>query len=591
MARWALSNAQQDEEESSSSSEEEESEDEEEANAHTNAEVEDQEAEQPGPSGADAETDAPAAKGKIKMSLSKTGQTCHVCGKKGHNAGFIGSVYMDCPNRPCFLCKIPGHTTNSCPYRFAPDQAAPPSNAVGMLASVRGREQTGRVEPVVQWQRDWQVDAAVLRLHSRRCTCLEFHPTQDKLVLSGDKKGQVAIWDWSKVYERHVYKPHKALTNNIRFLPGGDGMSCCTSSSDGILKTFDCETGMDIEMLNLNPEGWIPGESNEKTWGMLYGLAVCDSRNLVIAGDTHGYLHFVDPRTSRRLCQHLVHKRSKINTIDCNPADANLVVTASNDWTARLFDLRCLPSSDTHALPSARGKGKEVEPGQAFELMQWPHGRLVNAAYFSPLTGRKLLTTCADNRLRVWDTWLGGSDEPTRSVVHSHDFNRYLSPFRAEWDPKDPHERLVMIGRYISEDYGGLALHPIDLMDMGSGQQLAALTDPNLTTITPVNKPHPRLDLIISGSSRSLYAWRPTRETEAEEMSVRKANGGGSSLPVGSADFVCFNHEDEADVNDSDDEGTGKKKKRAAGNAKTSANAKTLTKTNTKQPPAKKKKK
>ena len=30
--------------------------------------------------------------------------------------------------------------------------------------------------------------------------------------------------------------------------------------------------------------------------------------------------------------------------------------------------------------------------------------------------------------------------------------------------------------RYISEVYGGLALHPVDLMDAGSGRQLAALT-------------------------------------------------------------------------------------------------------------------
>lgn len=40
-------------------------------------------------------------------------------------------------------------------------------------------------------QAQWQVDAAVLKLHSRRCTCLEFHPTRDNIVLSGDKKGQV----------------------------------------------------------------------------------------------------------------------------------------------------------------------------------------------------------------------------------------------------------------------------------------------------------------------------------------------------------------------------------------------------------------
>jgi hypothetical protein len=30
---------------------------------------------------------------------------------------------------------------------------------------------------------------------------------------------------------------------------------------------------------------------------------------------------------------------------------------------------------------------------------------------------------------------------------------RYLTPFRAEWDPKDLTERLVVVGRYISEDW------------------------------------------------------------------------------------------------------------------------------------------
>ena len=88
----------------------------------------------------------------------------------------------------------------------------------------------------VQAPTQWQVDTAVLRLHSRRCTCLEFHPTRDTIVLSGDKKGQVAIWDHAKVYDRTVYNLNKALTNNLRFLPGSDGMQCCSASSDGTLK-------------------------------------------------------------------------------------------------------------------------------------------------------------------------------------------------------------------------------------------------------------------------------------------------------------------------------------------------------------------
>ena len=65
---------------------------------------------------------------------------------------------------------------------------------VGLLADVRAclcREQEVPVQSGVRWQ----VDAAVLRLHARRVTTLEFHPTLDHIVLSGDKKGQVTSQD------------------------------------------------------------------------------------------------------------------------------------------------------------------------------------------------------------------------------------------------------------------------------------------------------------------------------------------------------------------------------------------------------------
>jgi len=47
--------------------------------------------------------------------------------------------------------------------------------------------------------------------------------------------------------------------------------------------------------------------------------------------------------------------------------------------------------------------------------------------------------------------------------------------------------------RYISEDFSGVALHPVDVIDGSSGRLLAALVDGHLETITPVNLPHPRL--------------------------------------------------------------------------------------------------
>ncbi len=69
-------------------------------------------------------------------------------------------------------------------------------------------------------------------------------------------------------------------------------------------------------------------------------------------------------------------------------------------------------------------------------LAELPHSRVVTSAYFSPVTGTKILTTCQDNRIRVWDNICADLTTCSREIVHSHDFNRYLTSFKAEWDPK-----------------------------------------------------------------------------------------------------------------------------------------------------------
>lgn len=70
---------------------------------------------------------------------------------------------------------------------------------------------------------------------------------------------------------------------------------------------------------------------------------------------------------------------------------------------------------------------------------------------------------------------------------------------------QDPSESLAVIGRYISENYNGTALHPIDFIDINTGQLVAEVMDPNITTISPVNKLHPRDDVLATGSSRLEY--------------------------------------------------------------------------------------
>jgi len=93
------------------------------------------------------------------------------------------------------------------------------------------------------------------------------------------------------------------------------------------------------------------------------------------------------------------------------------------------------------------------------------------------------------------------------------------------------------VRRYISEEFAGAALHPVDLYDAGTGRLLQQLVDPNFTHISPVNKPHPRLDVIISGASRSLYAWRPAPVADEEEAAARQSNGSSSSSASGGTPF------------------------------------------------------
>ena len=43
---------------------------------------------------------------KIKLTLANhAAGACKACGSTAHAAGFQGAVYVDCPDRPCYLCK------------------------------------------------------------------------------------------------------------------------------------------------------------------------------------------------------------------------------------------------------------------------------------------------------------------------------------------------------------------------------------------------------------------------------------------------------------------------------------------------------
>ncbi|KAJ8568760.1 hypothetical protein K7X08_030982 [Anisodus acutangulus] len=442
-------------------------------------------------------------KGKTPITITLK-KVCKVCKKTGHEAGFRGATYIDCPMKPCFLCKMPGHTTVTCPHRVATEYGivpAPRKNTTNSLEFVFQRQLQPRVPPIKPAHViPDQVHCAVIRYHSRRVTCLEFHPTNNNILLSGDKKGQLGIWDFGKVHEKTVYgNIHSCMLNNMKFNPTNDG-SIYAASSDGTISCTDVETGISLALMNLNPNGW----EGPSSWRMLYGLDVNSDKNVVLVADNFGYLYMADIRSNNIMSKPtLIHKKgTKVVGLNCNPLQPDLLLSCGNDHFARIWDIR------------------RLEAGSS--LYNLEHKRVVSSAYFSPISGSKILTTSLDNRIRVWDSIFGNLDYPSREIVHSHDFNRYLTAFRAEWDAKDSSESLVVIGRYISENYDGAALHPIDFVNVSTGQLVAEVMDPKITTISPVNKLHPREDILASGSSRSLFIWRPKKLDVAQPREEKR---------------------------------------------------------------------
>ncbi len=244
-------------------------------------------------------------------------------------------------------------------------------------------------------------------------------------------------------------------------LPSPPATTCATTR---VATTYQIASRNDPYLLSIAHQGG--------PWHMVYGCDASPALHTVVVGDSNGSVHLLDPRTRGAVSSLQLHRRgNKVVSVHLHPLHPSLVLTAGNDHSARIFDIRELssglrpppPAEPTAAAarsPAAAaaaagsavaaalspsppraaekpaagcgsGKGGGKRGGAAAatcsaEVAVMHHPRVVNAAYFSPHSGRRILTTCQDNRVRVWDYAPWGCGGPAdREIVHSHDFNRW----------------------------------------------------------------------------------------------------------------------------------------------------------------------
>ncbi|XP_066414832.1 WD repeat-containing protein 76 [Molothrus aeneus] len=299
---------------------------------------------------------------------------------------------------------------------------------------------------------------------SRVCS-MAIHPSESTiLVAAGDKLGCVGLWNVSCGTEEgaHTFIPHNFPVNCMHFSPcnpahllslSNDTLRC----GDVTRAVFDeiCRTEEDFSCFDFLEEN------------------ACTA----IVSHWDGRVAVVDRRTpgvSSELCVDIGFRKTR--TVHVHPVNKQYFLAAGSVDVC-VFDVRYLRNS------------KENKPLSSLT----GHTKSVASAYFSPVTGSRVVTVCADDWLRVYDTTsLSSTVTLLSSIRHNNNTGRWLSRFRAIWDPKQEHCFLV----------GSMAQPRQIEVFQDTGKLLHSFYNVDcLGSVCSINVVHPSQSVLVGGNS------------------------------------------------------------------------------------------
>ncbi|KAG8126013.1 hypothetical protein E2320_021172 [Naja naja] len=292
----------------------------------------------------------------------------------------------------------------------------------------------------------------------RRITALEWHPMHPSTVAVGSKGGDIILWNYE-------------VLNKTCFIKGIDGKLACN---------------MDYHLTYFSTHSEKQGKNNcDFCFSFWYcSVDVSATRRTVVTGDNVGNVILLSTE-GEEIWNLKLHKK-KVTHVEFNSHCDWLVATASIDQTVKIWDLRNIKdkSSCLHVLQHDKG---------------------VNAAYFSPTDGAKLLSTDQHNEIRVYSSsdW----SKPQHSISHPHRQFQHLTPIKATWHPRYD---LIVVGRYPDPkfpEYTADELRTVDIFDGNSGEMMCQLHDPNASGIISLNKFNPMGDILASGMGFNILIW------------------------------------------------------------------------------------
>ncbi|NXM40138.1 WDR76 protein, partial [Gymnorhina tibicen] len=302
----------------------------------------------------------------------------------------------------------------------------------------------------------------IRKVVKNRVCSMAIHPSESTiLVAAGDKWGHIGLWNVSCRSEEgaHIFIPHSFQVNCMHFSPCNPAH--LLSLSNDTLRCGDVTRAVFDEICR--------SEENFSSFDFLE-----ENASTAIVGHWDGDVAVVDRRTpemSPELSADIGFTRTR--TVHVHPVNKQYFLAAGS-VNVCVFDVRYLKAKGNKPLSSLTG-----------------HTKSVASAYFSPVTGSRVVTVCADDKLRsvvlmccsvlrVYDT------TSLSSTV------TLLSSIRAIWDPKQEHCFLV----------GSMAQPRQIQVFQDTGKLLHSFCNVDcLSSVCSINVVHPSQNILVGGNS------------------------------------------------------------------------------------------
>lgn len=310
----------------------------------------------------------------------------------------------------------------------------------------------------------------VAKVVPERSFSVAIHPCESRiLAATGDKWGKLGLWDV-------LCDNNTSLDGVCCYAPHSRPITCLEFPMDSPQKIYSCSYDGTLRCADFTKDVFCEIYSVPEDADILLRNFSFSSTSTMLVSQSDGCVALVDTRTDGCKAERVYELHSKsLRTVSVHPTQSHYFCTAAVDGSLCVWDLRNL----------------KVKKSQY--MCKLPHGKSINSAYFSPVSGKYVLSTSMDDKLTIYNTMVIGPGISTKkSLSHNNHTGRWLTGFRATWHPTRDDVFVV-----------GSMNRPREIsLFSDSGLRLHSFKDPDyLTSVCSVNVFHPSRDIIVGANS------------------------------------------------------------------------------------------